>query len=323
MNFNKIFFVSGICVAGLIFGFTASAQTTPSIQTNSATSVQNNSATLNATISDLGSNAAVTIWFQWGTTTSYGNETTRQDQNLTGSLSQNVTGLASGTTYHFRVASQNRYGIVYGQDMTFYTNGNETITGTYYGNGSLIVTKKVINLTSGNLNWQPSVNANPGDILSFAITLQASNHDIHNVFVQDTLSPSLIFRGNLTINAGLNTSVNPATGINLGTIPAGGIQVIAYQAQVTPANANYGSTVLTNNVTVTSSETGSQTASSSVIMNYSYVPPVYGPTIIATGLTNDPIKDSFFLPILLIMLGSWLYFSGRIYLFADWLDAKL
>lgn len=188
------------------------------------------------------------------------------------------------------------------------------------GNSSLSISKKVINLTSQNLNWQPSINANPGDVLSFAITLQANNQAVHNVYVQDVLPSNLIFKGNMLINASI-TAGNPASGINIGTIPAGEIRIITYQAQVAPASSfSYGTSTISNNATVTSNETGSQTASSQVLVTNTLI---YGATDISTGLTNKFLTESFFLPLLLIVFMSWLYFTGRIYMFADWLGEKI
>ena len=419
--FAKSFLIL-VCVAVLFFGTAVFAQSVPQIQTNSATNVQSNSATLNASVVSLGGdNSSITVWFQWGTSTSYGNSTPQQNQNGTGSFSQTISNLNSNTTYHFQTAAQNRYGIVYGQDMTFYTNSNgqvivgsssvqtnsatniqnnsatlngnllipyisssnnvwfqygtdtnygnttgqqtinsgsfsQTISnlsynatyhfravgqisgstyygqdmtfytsgsGNYYngnGSGALTITKQVIDLTSGNLNWQPSVTANPGDILSFAITMQSNGgRDAHNVFVRDNFPPSLIYRGNMTVNASLDNVDNPVSGINVGTIQAGGIEVISYQVQVDPSA---GGTNLSNNATISSTEGGSQTASASVNISNSqpYVP---GPTNISTGQTNNPITDSFFLPMLLIVTMSYLYFTGKVYAFADWIDTKI
>jgi uncharacterized repeat protein (TIGR01451 family) len=292
-----------------------------SVQTDSPTYVQNNSATLNGYLYNNNSyNTSAYVWFQWGTDTNYGNNSFQQTLSYPGSFFQQIGNLNPNATYHYRAAAQYNGSTVYGQDMTFNSNGSN-----YSGNssGTLSVTKQVINLSSGNLNWSSSVNANPGDVLSFAITMQANGgQDIHNVFVRDILPANLIYKGNLTVNATLNYSGNPATGINIGTISAGGIEVIAYQVRVAPAASfAYGTTTLSNNATITSTEAGTQTVSASAIVNNQLV---YGAaTTISTGLTNNPITDSFFLPVLLIIIGSWLYFSGNIYKFSDWLGEKI
>ena len=286
------------------------------VQTNSATSVLNNSASLNGYLS--GSSYNTYVWFQWGTTTNYGNTTSQQTLNYSGSFNQNINGLSSNTMYHFRAVAQSANGIIYGQDMTFNSLGYST--GLILP-GNLSVSKKVINLTSGNISWQTAVNASPGDILSFAIILQAGGQDVHNVFVQDILPAGLIYRGNLMVNASLNYSGDPSTGINVGTMPANGVEVIAFQVQVAPsASLGYGNITLNNTATITGDETGTQTVNASILVNNALV---YGATTLPTGLTNNPITDSFFLPMALIILGSWFYFSGKVYVFADWLETKL
>jgi hypothetical protein len=298
----------------------SSSSNNSNVQTNSATNISTYQATLNGYTSGTNYNNYTTyVWFQWGTGTGYGNETAHQLMNYAGSFSQVINNLSQNTTYHFRAVSQQNNGnVVYGQDMTFYTSGN----GNYnYGNGVLTVNKKVINLSSGNLNWQPSVNANPGDILSFVITLQANGQDIHNIFVRDILPTNLVYADNLTVNSDMYYSGDPQSGINVGTLPAGQIYVIAYQARVSPATSMaYGTSILSNEVTVSSSEASTQTASASVIINNSLV---QGATVIPTGTTNNPVTDSFLLPMALILLGSWFYFSGDIYRFADWLGTKI
>jgi uncharacterized repeat protein (TIGR01451 family) len=181
--------------------------------------------------------------------------------------------------------------------------------------------KKVINLTSGGLNWSASVAAKPSDILSFAITIQANGQDLHNVVVKDILPANLIYKDNLLVNSNLNYTGNPTSGINIGTILAGGVAIISYQAQVAPwSNFTYGTTTLSNSATVTSTETGEKTASSSIMVNNNQVS---GATTIATGLTNGFLTESFFLPMLLIVFFSWFYFSGNVYRFADWLGEKI
>jgi uncharacterized repeat protein (TIGR01451 family) len=313
-NFSKPGILILACFTLLFFGSAALASAIQ-VQTNSVSSIQSNSAVLNGSISDMGGYFFSESWFQWGTSASYGNQTAKQSRNAAGSFSETLIGLAPNTTYHYRAAAQNAEGIVYGQDASFTTS-----QGPYYY--SLSASKKVINLTSRNYNWSTSASASPSDILSFAITIQApSNTDIHNVFVKDVLPTNLIYQGNLLLNAALGSQNNPASGINVGTITAGQVYVISYQAKVAPFSSfSYGTTTLSNTATITSTETGSQTASASVQVNNSAV---QGITYVPAGITNKFLSDSFFLPLFLIILGSWLYFSGRIYRFADWLKAKI
>lgn len=217
-------------------------------------------------------------------------------------------------TYSCTLTVSNSSGASNSASTTVYVNSNNTT-----GNGVLTVTKSVINVTSGNLNWQSSVNATAGNIVSFAVTLQPGSQDIHNVYLRDILPANLIYRGNLTMNT-TNYSGDITAGINIGTVYANQPVIISYQAQVSPY-LPYGSMVLTNNVTVTSTEAGTETASSSVLASNATA--VYGATYVSTGLTNGFLTDSFFLPLLLIITGLYLYFSGNVYKFADWLKRKI
>ena len=315
-NIHKIsLIILTVAVLCFSFGMTGLAQTIPQVQTNSATNVSNYQATLNGYLS-ASTYYSNYVYFQWGTTTSYGYQTTQQYLSATGSFSQNIANLTPNTTYHFRAVVQGSYGTVYGQDMTLYATGNGST-----GSGTLSISKKVINLTSGSLNWQTSVSANPSDYLSFVITLQANSQDIHNVVVRDVLPPNMIYKGNMTVNANTNYGGDISSGINIGTVYVNQPVVVAYQAQVAPAaNFGYGSTVLANNANVTSQEVGTQNSSATVTVNRSLV---YSASTYTTGLTNDFLTDSFFMPLLLIMAGLWLYFSGKAYKFADWMKQRI
>ena len=287
-----------------------------SVQTNQAINVSNYQATLQGNLAIPYISNTNYVWFQWGITNNYGNETTHQSIS-SGYFYQNITGLNTDTTYHFRAVAQINNIIIYGQDITFYT----ACSGCY-NTGSLTINKKVINLSSGNLNWSEYINAKPYDVLSFSITIQANgNQDIRNVYLRDMLPTNLIYKGNLTVNANLNYSGNPVSGINIGTISPGNVVVIAYQVQVAGnQNFNYGDTTLTNTVTITSNDTSSQTDSATVFVNNSSIA---GATDVSTGSTNNFLTDSFFLPLMIIILSAWLYFSGKAYKFADWLKVKI
>ena len=113
-----------VALVFMVFSAQTDAVMVPQVQTNSATDIQSNSAVLQGYISDLGDNYSSMVWFQYGTSSSYGYETIHTSKNSTGQFSQLTYGLSPNTTYHFRAVVQNYYTTSYGQDMTFYTSNN-------------------------------------------------------------------------------------------------------------------------------------------------------------------------------------------------------
>jgi hypothetical protein len=94
-----------------------------SVITNKAAVLTANSVILNGNISILNSMPSVSVSYEWGLTTSYGNSTTGQDMTTGGPFSANLTGLAANTTYHFRAKAEHS-GIIYGDDFVFKTYAN-------------------------------------------------------------------------------------------------------------------------------------------------------------------------------------------------------
>jgi hypothetical protein len=105
--------------------FTTSNNTSvPEVTTNAATSVSYYSATLNGTLTQVGTNSPVRVFFKYGITTSYGATITASTPTMTlaGAFSVSLTGLQSNTTYHFIAYAQDSASVVaYGIDMTFTT----------------------------------------------------------------------------------------------------------------------------------------------------------------------------------------------------------
>ena len=198
--------------------------------------------------------------------------------------------------------------------MTFTTAGSG-----YYENNTLTITKKAINLTSGNTGWASVVSAKPSDILSFSITVQTSGQDAHNIVIRDILPSGLIYKGNLMV--GLSTYAGDINyGLNIGTVYANQTTIISYQAQVASAdNFSYGINAINNTSTITSTDTSTQTGLATVMVNKSLV---YGASAVSTGLTNNIIADSFFIPLLIIILAMWLYSSGLAYKFTEQLKKR-
>jgi len=288
-------------------------QNNSSVQTNSATNVYNNQATLNGYLYNSSNNNCNSyVWFQYGPNTSYGTETNHQSQNNTGSFSQNVNIYNNGnTTYHFRAVAQSCNGnTVYGQDMTLATTGS----------GSLTISKTVRNMTSGNSNWSTSTYASPSDTLMFMITIQATgSQSVNNVFVRDIFPGNLIYRNQQIVSGSSNYSGDITSGLSIGSISAGQTVTITYQAQVAALqNFSYGTTTLNNSVSVTSSDsTSNPTTSASVSVTRSAV---YGASSVATGLTNNLLMDSFILPLMLALIGLWMFKSGMFIKVEKWAD---
>jgi len=104
----------------------ANATTTavaPTATTNPATNITANSATLNATVNPNGS--ATTVYFQWGTSTTYGNNTPPQSIGSGTSdisVTANITVPFPNTAYHYRIVAANAGGTSYGLNESFTTS---------------------------------------------------------------------------------------------------------------------------------------------------------------------------------------------------------
>jgi hypothetical protein len=92
----------------------------PLTETLSAFDITTNAVTLNGVVIPSGPSAQA--WFQWGSTTNYGSNTTPVSigsGTVPVSATNRITGLVPGATYHYRVASSNSFGFGYGADLTF------------------------------------------------------------------------------------------------------------------------------------------------------------------------------------------------------------
>jgi phosphodiesterase/alkaline phosphatase D-like protein len=93
----------------------------PVVITNGATNITTSSGTLNGSLDPHG--LTTTVFFQYGTTTSYGSASPMQTQtgNTYRNVTANVGGLIPHTTYHFRMVATNAGGTRMGSDRTFIT----------------------------------------------------------------------------------------------------------------------------------------------------------------------------------------------------------
>jgi len=97
----------------------------PMVVTSQATNITANSVTLSGTINPNG--LPTTAYFQWGTTTNYGNTVPNppiscgSGTTTIGFGVPNLTGLTPNTTYHYQLVANNSAGTSYGGDQTFTT----------------------------------------------------------------------------------------------------------------------------------------------------------------------------------------------------------
>jgi uncharacterized protein (TIGR02145 family) len=108
----------------------------PTATAQTANDLQLYTATVNGSVNP--NYLSTTVSFEWGTSTSYGNTVAASQSPITGNTAINtsadLSGLAPGTTYHFRIKAENILGITYSSDLTFTTLTPITdIDGNVYG----------------------------------------------------------------------------------------------------------------------------------------------------------------------------------------------
>ena len=172
---RRILLLCGIAVlapaAFLLGGGIALGSGAATATTNAATAVTATGATVNGTVNPNGQ--AATYAFEWGLTTSYGNEAPLAPASA-GSGSANVPvsldlgGLASGTVYHYRVIAFDAGGETTGADQTFTTGGTAPTPATVTTSAASSITS-----TSAVLNGSVTPGAAPTSC-SFAYGLTTS-----------------------------------------------------------------------------------------------------------------------------------------------------
>jgi hypothetical protein len=138
----------------------------PTVITQAATSVTATSATLNGTVNP---NSLATNWyFQWGTTTSYGNVTpvTSAGSGINSvAVNASISGLTGGIPIHFRLVGVNSDGTTNGADMTFIPGAASVTTtaassiGSYTAvSGGNVTADGGSAVTARGVCWSTSVN---------------------------------------------------------------------------------------------------------------------------------------------------------------------
>ncbi len=120
--------------------------TTPTVTTQSASSINATTAVGNYTLTDTGGANPTTIGIQWGTVSgTYTTNVTQGGSFVVGSYTANMTGLTAGITYYYRGEAQNTEGWGYGNEMSFTTSPPTPATVVTIGSGGIGVTSATLN----------------------------------------------------------------------------------------------------------------------------------------------------------------------------------
>jgi hypothetical protein len=170
--------------------------TRPDVITSAATDIATTAATLNGTVNSNG--LATNFYFQWGTTTTYGNLTATM-QAGTGMtpvpVSAGITGLSTGVTCHFRLVAVNSRGTTYGKDVIF-TPGAAVVTTkeitsvllTTASTGGTVIHDGGAAVTSRGVCWGTTINP----VVSGNHTLDGSGTGVFTSTISG-LSPSTLY----------------------------------------------------------------------------------------------------------------------------------
>ena len=144
---NKTLLIAIVAVVGFLAVNPALAQTCPD-----NTTAQLTQATLVGEITDTGGDPNLTVYFQYGLTSSYGYQTQSQAKQGLGIFCTTIYSLTPCTTYHFRAAARNSSPVTsFGGNQTFTTQCHPvTVNLTANGSNGPITVSYNSNV---NLNW--------------------------------------------------------------------------------------------------------------------------------------------------------------------------
>jgi uncharacterized protein (TIGR02145 family) len=151
----------------------------PTVTTLSATNLTVTSVTLNGSVN--ANYLSTVVTFEYGTTTSYGSTISATQSPVTGntnaSVSADISGLTTGTIYHYRIKAVNSLGTTYGSDLTIATLG-QVPTATTLAATNIGGTSATLNGSSNANNLSTDITFEYGITANYGSTVTATQSPI-------------------------------------------------------------------------------------------------------------------------------------------------
>ncbi len=192
--------VDTIPATGQVYTFTPIAGgQVPTATTNAASGVTQTAAVLNASINP--NNSQTQYFFEYGTTTSYGTQTTQQTlaagtQAIP--VTASILNLSAGTTYNFRIVAINANGRTNGANLTFTTASSPLTAPTLLApaNGATVSLPRVnfsISAVTGATSYRIEIDPSGQDFASSDV-LSATSSNPNGMFADTSvLRPNTIY----------------------------------------------------------------------------------------------------------------------------------
>ncbi|MTI80483.1 MAG: hypothetical protein FH758_06290 [Firmicutes bacterium] len=197
----------------------------PTVETNTASDVTKNSATLNGTIANNGGAAITEYGFMWGTEQSSLTKKQVGTNDTTGAYTADLDGLAANTTYYYQAYAANSEGTANGDIETFTTN------------------EESINISASMS--MPTISGKPGDVVQVPVNFESTGGVAAVEFLVDfddqLLTLQSVEAGDLTQGFSINSNeVDGAHKVMIFDIPVdtipqgtGTIAVLNFQVKDT------------------------------------------------------------------------------------------
>ncbi len=159
--------------------------------------------------------------------------------------------------------------------------------------------EKSVKSLERDTTYSNSLDASPGELISYRIRVYANNADAKDVVLKDSAPDRISFDGNLKLD-GSSVSGDIRDGIDIGDISKGDYKTVTFDARIAPRDEFLIATTSMTNVARATSENDSVTDKATVHVKRE--DPKEPPTTAPTGITGNPTMDYVVLPFLLALI---------------------